>query len=279
MKHKSILFITLFVNLIGETVVSQDVSRFSSDKNKFSVGFELSGAFPVGSFSNTNISFPCNSTVSAASAFELTMGYKINSKFGGILALTEGFYPLDPSSSGVSELLNEHPGLYQSATVSKSGQLTARSIMIGGYYDYPLNKTGKIFSRSKLMLGLMSCSIPEIEVQGYHNPGTPDKNGNSIDTIESWDTPSIYAYSFSFRLDEGVYYVLNKNLEFFINLHYQVGDLSYPDITVNYNLSVNNDNSVSGTTTTLSSNTHQSVVSPFVLYQAISLGLGCEVRF
>ncbi len=279
MKHKYLIILAALGTFIGETAFSQDISRFSSDKNKFSVGFELSGAFPLGSFSNANISFPCNSTVSAASAFELTLGYKINSNFGGMVALSEGLYSLDPSSSGVSQLLNDHPGLYQSATVSKSGQLISQSVMVGGFYDLPLSKMGNIFLKGRAMVGLIGCRIPEIEVQGYHTPGVADNNGNSIDTIETWDTPKIYAYTVSWRLDAGVYYTLNKNLEFFVNLHYQGASLSYPNVPATYKLSVNSNNAGAGTSVNLVNYNHLTTVNPSVLYQILSLGLGCEVRF
>ncbi len=279
MKHLFLYLFTVLAIFKAEPVYSQDVSRFSSDKNKFSVGFELSGSFPAGSFTNVTIKLPCNSSVNVASAFELTLGYKINSKFGGVIVLSEGFFPMDPSSSGVSQLLNDHPGVYQSAAVFKSGQLISQAIMVGGYYNYPLSKNGKIYSKTRLMAGLIACSIPEIEVVGQRAQGPVDINGNSIDTTESWDSPKIYAYAPSIRVDEGVYYVLNKSLEFFINLHFQVSSLTYSNVTVNSNLLVTSTNSSTGNSTTLANDNHLSVVNPTIIYQAISLGLGCEFRF
>ncbi len=279
MKRLIPLLLSVLAILIAETTFSQDVSRFSSDKNKFSVGFELSGSFPTGSFSNININYPCNSVVSTASSFELSLGYKINSKYGGMVTLSEGLFAIDPSSSGVSELINNHPGLYQNAEVLKSGQLVEQSIMIGGYYDLPISKSGNIFLKSRVLLGIMGCSIPEVEVVGNHLQGAPDKNGNSIDTIETWDTPKIYAYSFSFRVDEGLYYSLNNRLQFFINLHYQGCPLTYSNVPASYNLSVYQNNAGKGTSLTLTNLNHQTEVSPMVFYQAISVGLGFEIRF
>ena len=277
MKRTITYILTVLGVFIAQASFSQDVSRFSNDKNKFSIGFELSGAFPVGSFSNINISFPCNSVVSTASAYEMSLGYQINTKLGLIATLSEGLFSLDPSSSGASQLIVNHPGLYQNVGVLKSGQLVAQSVMIGGYYDLPISKNGKIFLKSRVLLGIIGCSIPEIEIQGFHAPGAADKNGNSIDTIETWDTPKIYSYSFSYRADAGIYYSLNSRFEVFINLHYQGSSLTYSNVPASYNLTVNSNNASS--TTILTNNTHLTEVNPVVSYQAISVGLGFEVRF
>ena len=141
----------IFAFFAAEHVFSQDVNKFSSDENKFSVGFQLSGAFPVGSFTNADISFPCNSSVSTGSAFELSLGYKINSHIGGTLLLSEALYELDASSRGVAQLISQHQGVYQNASVFKSGQLTAQSVMVGAFYDLTLSKSSKMFGYGRLI--------------------------------------------------------------------------------------------------------------------------------
>jgi len=55
------VFILGYIFFSAEKVSSQDVNPFSTHANKFSVGFQLSGSFPVGSFTNADISFPNNS--------------------------------------------------------------------------------------------------------------------------------------------------------------------------------------------------------------------------
>jgi hypothetical protein len=279
MKHQ-IFFLFSFIGILAaENAFSQDVNGFSSDENKFSVGFQLSGAFPVGSFTNADISFPCNSSVNAGSAFELYFGYKYKPKWGMLLSLSAQFYEFDPTSSGAAELLSEHPGLYQSAAVLKSGELVSRSAMAGGYYTLPIGLNDKLFLKFQGLIGIMGSNVPEIEIVGTHPIGASDKNGNSIDTIESWDTPQLYAYSLTYRAGVALSYSLNKRIIFFINLNYQGSTLNFINVPVTYNLYVSSSNSVTGNSTTLVNANYLKEVNPTIYYQAISVGLGCEINF
>ncbi len=276
----TLLFLSIVFGVINaKPVFSQDINPFYSDENKFFIGFQLSGGFPVGGFSHADINFPCNSTVSTGSAFEFSLGCKLNSQYGITVLLSEGFYELDPSSAGAFQLVSDNRGLYQSASVLKNGQFVSQSALGGGFYDLPINKTGNIFLRSRILLGVLGCNVPEIEVVGKHVPGNSDKNGNSIDTVETWDTPKIYAYSLSYRIGTSIHYSLNKNFEVFLSLDYQGGSLTYTDTPVTYNLTVSTTNSGTGINTTLTNSTHLSEVNPRVSYQAVSVGLGCEIRF
>ena len=279
MKLKILTIPLLIAVFNAQLVFSQDVNMFSADENKFSAAFQLGGAFPVGSFTNADISFPCNSLVSAGSAFELSLGYKITSHWGGTLLLSEALYELDPTSLGVAQLINNHPGLYQNAAVFKSGQLSAQSAMVGAFYDLPLNKSGKMFLKSHLYVGMMGCTIPEIIVNGQHVPGAADKNNNSIDTIETWDAPKIYAYFITFRLGTGIYYSLNKRFSVFVNMDYQGSNFSFTNIPINYNIAVYSNNSSTATSTPISNSLYTKEANPTIFYQSIIVGLGCEVRF
>ncbi|HTB32713.1 MAG TPA: hypothetical protein VK808_11835 [Bacteroidia bacterium] len=279
MKHIILSFFTVLGVFTSESIFSQDVNRFSSDENKFFIGFQLSGAFPVESFTNLNIGSPCNSSINTGSVYELTLGYRINAHLGGALLLSEAPYELDPASVGAAQLISGHPGLYQSAAVFKSGQLIAQSAMIGAFYDLPISKNGKIFLKPKLLLGIIGCTIPEIEVVGQHSPGASDKSGNSIDTVETWDMPKIYAYSISYRIEAAMYYALNKRFDVFVNLAFQGSSLSFANVPFTYNLTVNSTNNNAGTSTALTNNSYVKEINPSVSYQAIIVGLGCEIRF
>jgi hypothetical protein len=116
-------------------------------------------------------------------------------------------------------------------------------------------------------------------VVGYHNQGTADKNGNSIDSVETWDTPKIYGYALSYRIGTGIYYSLNKHFEVFVNIDYQGSSVTYTDTPITYNLTINSNNTSTGATTILSNSTHLKEVNPTISYQVINLGLGCEIRF
>jgi hypothetical protein len=279
MKHIFKHSLTLLVFFWAESIFSQDINPFLSDENKFSIGFQLSGDFPVGGFTHADISFPCNSSVSTGSAFELSLGCKINPNFGITVLLSEGFFEFDPSSLGAFELINDNPGLYQSAAVLKNGQFISQSAMGGVFYDLPISKNGKILCKSHALIGIMGCSVPNIEVVGYHTPGVPDSKGNSIDTIDTWATPKVYGYSLSYRLGTGVYYSLNKSFDVFIAIDFQGSSLTYTDTPVTYNLTVNSSNSTTGTSTMLTNTTHLTEVNPTITYLAVSVGLGCEVKF
>ena len=279
MNHSIPYLIAVLSFFAAEKAFSQDVNKFSSDENKFSAGFQLSGAFPVGSFTNADISFPCNSSVSTGSAFELSLGYKINLHIGGTLLLSEALYELDPSSRGVAQLISLHPSLYQNAAVFKSGQLSAQSVMVGAFYDLPVGKNNKMFLKSHMLLGIMDCTIPEIEVVGQHNPTAADKNGNSIDTVETWDAPRIYSYFLSYRIGTGLYYSLNKRLSVFVTIDYQGSNLAFTSVPITYNLAINSNNNGAGTSTNLSNGVYTTEVNPTIFYQSVLVGLGCEVSF
>lgn len=195
------------------------------------------------------------------------------------MLLSECLYELDPSGSGVAELISLNKGLYQNASVFKSGQLTAQSGMVGAFYDLPLNNSGKMFLKSRVLIGMMGCTVPEIEVMAQHQPGKADKNGNSIDTVETWDSPKIYAYFITYRLGTGLYYALNNRFSAFVNVDYQGCTLSFANVPVIYNLSVKSDNANNGTSNTISNSVYTKEVNPAIKYQSIIVGLGCEIRF
>ncbi len=279
MKLLSLYFISILGVFNAEHLFSQDMNAFSSDKNKFSIGFELSGGFPVGNFNNAIISFPCNSSVNAGSIYTLLLGYQYNDQFGFKISLSEGLYELDPSSLGVTQLIDDYPNLYQSATVLKNGELISQSLMVGAYYDLPLSKSGRMFLKSHIYLGIMSCSVPELEVVGYHNPGAPDGKGNSIDTIETWNTPKMYSYFLTYRVGTALYYMFNEKFGVFAGIEYQGSSLGFTDVPVVYNLSVYSNNVNTNTSTTITDYNKQREVNPTISYQSIGIGIGCEIRF
>ncbi|HTA27716.1 MAG TPA: hypothetical protein VK809_08005, partial [Bacteroidia bacterium] len=128
-------------------------------------------------------------------------------------------------------------------------------------------------------LGIMACTIPEIEVRGQHNSGVADINGNSIDTVETWDAPHIYSYFISYRLGAGLYYSLNEKIAVYLNLDYQGSNLAFTNVPIGYNVTVNSSNNSAGTSTVLSNSTYTREVNPTIFYQSVLVGLGCEVRF
>ena len=273
------LFIFLLSLLFVINSYSQEESKFANDKNKFFVGLDLSGAFPVGSFSNVDTHFPCNSTVSTGSVYDLTLGCRLSPKYGVLALLYDGSFELDPSSRGVAQLISSSNGLYENAQVLKNGAWVAQGINIGMYYSFPVGKTNKIFIRPRILLGITGCRLPEIVVVGTHNPTTANSSGNSIDTVETWDTPSAYAYTLTYRIGAGVNYVLNKKLDLFLTLDYQGSPLNFNNIPTNYSEVVNSTNITTGVVTPLSTSSILYEENVKINFQTLNLGIGILFRF
>jgi hypothetical protein len=279
MKRTTAIFLSVLATFSVKVLFSQDENIFSSDEHKYFIGFQMGGAFPVGTFKSTDISFPCNSNVNTGSAFELTLGYKINNKIGGEALLSEGLFELDPSGLGASQLLSNNPGLYQTATVFKSGQLSAQSALIGAFYTIYRNNIKHISVKAQALAGIIGCTIPEVEISAPHNPTAADKNGNSIDTTEGWDAPKIYTYSFSFRVGASINYVLNKHIAVFASLDFQGSPLTFSNIQISYSETITSTNTNTNSSATLSSGNYTKEVCPTLFYQSVILGVGCEVTF
>lgn len=276
-------FLTLFSSksnrtLLGALLLFPSIVQ-CQDVNAISVSIELGGDFPIGKFTGLEYPVPLAASVSTGTIYELTAGYKISDKSRiKAMVFDDGFEP-DPSALGVQELIQEYPGVYDGVQILKNGKLTILGIMAGIDYRIPLSAASKWFFTPQVMAGMGGCGLPEIEIIGNHPVSPANSQGFTMDTAETWDTPSLYSWSFIYLAGLGCIYQLNSRFECFGNADYRGALLQFGNSNITYTEQISETYTGNNTTAIIASNSIRTLFKPSFQYQSISVCLGFTLLF
>jgi hypothetical protein len=177
-------------------------------------------AIPQGSFaSQTGLNYENHAL--SGSTEHISAGIPLNnSNFGIALSLGYSYHPFN-ANSYLTNIANADTSAYNYQMAGGSTNYKETNFMVGLFYTYPLGRFSFDF---RAMLGIMSCSLPDIAYQAASN-NMPVNTGYTFD--EQWEISSSVAKTVSYDLGAGIRYALGRYFCLMMNADLLRANLTY----------------------------------------------------
>lgn len=196
----------------------------SQDKKGY-IGISFGTSIPTGDFASKDIDNEAAGFATYGASFEISLAHKVgNSNFGFCALLRGQFNPTDANAL-VQELATQHPNAIWHIESDGWG---IGGIMFGGFGQFTL--TEKINFQTRLMLGFLNATSPEILINGSAPPGTLG-SGNSSES--AWfKQSSAVANSPALLLGVGYTYDLGEKFYILFNVDYLAAKPEFSQVEI-----------------------------------------------
>ena len=199
--------------IILMTAITLIVMQGMNAQNKGFVGISLGAGIPAFDYASQNALNSKAGLAKLGSAFDLSLGYKLHSKFG-VTALLRGQYNPYDADAVASEATRQQPTL--NWTVENKSHLN-QALLLGGFGSFRIKE--KVFFEPRAMAGVLNAYSPQYTLTA--------SNGLSSATIKAESKSNI---TFCYLLGVGVRFDINDKLTLLTNIDYTSATVTYNNL-------------------------------------------------
>ena len=204
-------------NLIVVIAMLCSVSCYAQDKGY--VGLTFGASNPLGEFGDSDIDNEDAGFAQTGMFYDLSFGYKFGKNFGIAAMLRGQANPVDVDeiASQIHDEFSDFLGTDDFSVKAESDPISSGLFMVGGYGSFPL--TEKLSFESRVLIGLMSATIPEAKITVT----------DGVDTY--WQKQHEGSGSaFAFGLGAGLKFDIGNRICLLANLDYTTAKPEFKDV-------------------------------------------------